>query len=75
MARPLRIEYPDAVYHVFSRGNERKAIFRSAQDYDLFLDILRDSALTYNVLVHAYSLMPNHFHILIHTGRSPVGKH
>ncbi len=67
MGRPLRIEYPDAVYHVFSRGNERKSIFRSAHDYNLFLDILSDSALTYNFLVHAYSLMPNHFHILIET--------
>src|SRR3989338_7565769 len=67
MCRPLRLEFPGAVYHVFSRGNERKAIFRSPADYELFLGILRDSSLTFNVLVHAYSLMPNHFHLLVET--------
>ena len=67
MGRPLRLEFQDAVYHVFSRGNERKAIFRCAADYERFLSILRDCALTFNVLIHAYSLMPNHFHLLIET--------
>jgi len=67
MGHPLRLEFQGAVYHVFSRGNERKAIFRSHADYELFLDMLRDCALTFNVLVHAYSLMPNHFHILVET--------
>ncbi len=67
MSRPLRLEFQGAVYHVFSRGNERKAIFRSHTDYELFLDILRDCALTLNVLVHAYCLMPNHFHLLVET--------
>lgn len=67
MGRPLRLEFQGAVYHVFSRGNERKAIFRSAADYELFLGILSDCAMTFNVLVHAYSLMPNHFHLLVET--------
>ncbi len=67
MGRPLRLEFQGAVYHVFSRGNERKAIFRSHVDYELFLGMLRDLALTFNVIVHAYSLMPNHFHLLIET--------
>lgn len=40
MARPLRIEYPEAYYHVTSRGNERKAIFRDDTDREKFLDVL-----------------------------------
>ncbi len=67
MTRPLRIEYPGAVYHLFSRGNEHKDIFRSNIDYELFLDILKDTSELYDFLVHAYCLMPNHFHMLIET--------
>jgi len=59
MARPLRIEYPGAVYHVTSRGNERKAIFRDDQDQKMFLDTLADVTLRYNWLCHAYCLMEN----------------
>ena len=55
MARPLRIEFPGAVYHVTSRGNERKAIFRDDQDRKMFLDILANAALRYNWLCHALS--------------------
>jgi putative transposase len=40
MARPLRIEYPGAIYHVLSRGDRREAIFRSDADRKLFLDLL-----------------------------------
>ncbi|HDL20932.1 MAG TPA: hypothetical protein ENH30_06615 [Nitrospirae bacterium] len=43
MARPLRIEYPGAFYHITSRGNERKAIFRSARDREKFLSYLESS--------------------------------
>ena len=55
MARPLRIEFPGAVYHVTIRGNERKAIFRDDQDRKMFLDILANAALRYNWLCHALS--------------------
>ena len=61
MARPLRIEFPGAVYHVTSRGNERKAIFRDDQDRKMFLDTLADVTLRYNWLCHAYCLMDNHY--------------
>ena len=64
MSRPLRIEYPGACYHVYSRGNERKDIFRSPIDYELFLGILKDASQLYGFLVHAWCLMPNHFHII-----------
>lgn len=67
MARPLRVEFPNAVYHVYSRGNERREIFRSGTDYELFLGILADCSARFDFLIHAYSLMPNHFHLLIET--------
>ena len=67
MARPLRIEYPGAHYHVMNRGNQRQTVFRSAADYALFLGKLADFAELYNVQVLCYCLMPNHFHGYIRT--------
>jgi len=67
MARPLRIEFPGAVYHITSRGNERKAIFRDDRDRKMFLDTLKDITLRYHWLCHAYCLMENHYHLLIDT--------
>lgn len=67
MARPLRIEFPGAVYHVTSRGNERKEIFKDDRDRKMFLDTLEDVILRYNWLCHAYCLMENHYHLLIET--------
>jgi len=67
MARPLRIEYPDAVYHVTSRGNARNYIFHSDQDREKFLFILDTVVRRFNWLCHAYCLMDNHYHLLIET--------
>src|SRR3989338_8964214 len=67
MARPLRIESAGAFYHVMSRGNERKAVFREEADYELFLETLKDASERFDVLVHAWCLMPNHLHLLIQT--------
>ena len=67
MARPLRIEYPGAVYHITSRGNEKKAVFKDDQDRDLFLKILAQVNKRYHWLCHAYCLMDNHYHLLIET--------
>lgn len=67
MARPLRIEFSDAFYHVFSRGNEKKPIFYAHEDFALFLAILKECCERYCVWVHAFCLMPNHFHLLIQT--------
>jgi putative transposase len=64
MARPLRIQYPGAVYHLTCRGNERRDIFRDEDDRQVFLRILSQSLNTYSVLLHAYVLMDNHFHLL-----------
>ena len=72
MARPLRIEYPDAVYHVTARGNAKNDIFHSDTDRNTFLKILSGVVLRYNWLCHAYCLMDNHYHLLIETGREFV---
>lgn len=67
MARPLRIEYPGAVYHITSRGNARQAIFFDDADRRGFLEILARAVDRYNWLCHAYCLMDNHYHLLIET--------
>jgi putative transposase len=67
MARPLRIEYDGAVYHITSRGNEKKPIFRNEEDRENFLKTLNDVNNRYNWLCHAYCLMNNHYHLIIET--------
>ncbi|MFA5867129.1 MAG: transposase [Actinomycetota bacterium] len=67
MARPLRIEYPGAVYHVMSRGDGRKSIVRTNKDREAFLVILEEAAKRFNVLIHGYCLMTNHYHLLVET--------
>lgn len=67
MARPLRIEYPGAVYHITSRGNEKKDIFRDNIDRESFLNILFKVNNRYNWTCYAYCLMDNHYHIVIET--------
>ncbi|MBM4261080.1 MAG: transposase [Deltaproteobacteria bacterium] len=67
MARPLRIEYDGAFYHVTSRGNERKAIFKDDSDRNLFLAILGQVIERFHWLCHAYCLMGNHYHLVIET--------
>jgi REP element-mobilizing transposase RayT len=67
MARPLRIEYAGAVYHITSRGNEKKAVFKTDQDRVNFLNTLRHVNKRYNWICHAYCLMENHYHLLIET--------
>jgi putative transposase len=67
MARPLRIEFPDALYHVTSRGNARAPIFLTGSDRNLFLETLGGVVERFHWLCHAYCLMPNHYHLLIKT--------
>jgi putative transposase len=67
MSRPLRIEYPGAVYHITTRGNARKRIFKDANDRETFLEVLGMVVKKYNWLCHAYCLMDNHFHLIIET--------
>jgi len=70
LARQLRIEYPGALYHVTSRGNEKKDIFRSIKDRDKFLSYLSSAWERHGAVFHAYCLMSNHFHLMVET---PLG--
>jgi putative transposase len=67
MARPLRIEYPGAVYHVTGRGNARQDVFLCDEDRLGFLAILEQVNRRYNWICHAYCLMDNHYHLVIET--------
>ena len=67
MARPLRITFPGAFYHVTSRGNERKNIYKSKRDREKFLEYLGEAHERYGAIIHAYCLMTNHYHLLIET--------
>ncbi len=67
MARPLRIEYPGAVYHITTRGNARQGIYDDDSDRRLFLGVLASTVERYNWICHAYCLMDNHYHLLLET--------
>ena len=69
MARPLRLEYPGAIYHVTARGNARRAIFRSDPDRFRFLDKLSALRELHRVEVYAFALMTNHYHLVVCTPR------
>ncbi len=74
MTRPLRIEYEGAFYHVLSRGNERKEIFRDDKDRILFTEILGEMSARFSVDIFAYVLMGNHYHLLLRTNRANISK-
>ena len=67
MARQLRIEYPGAVYHVMARGNDRARIFLSVADRQHFLQVLADALARHQVILHAFVLMGNHYHLVVRT--------
>ena len=67
MARPLRITYTGAFYHITSRGNEQKNIFKSRQDREKFLEYFESAVERYDAVIHSYCLMDNHYHLLIET--------
>ena len=71
MVRPLRLEFPGALYHVISRGNERGPIFLDDSDRTDFLRYLGTAVRKEAFLLHAYCLMGNHYHLLLET---PEGK-
>ena len=71
MSRPIRIEFPNALYHVTSRGDRREAIFEDDDDRLLFLQTLGQVVEQFNWLCYAWCLMDNHYHLLIQT---PDGK-
>lgn len=67
MARPLRLEYPGAVYHITSRGNAQADIFLDDGDRRLFLRVLADAVERHAWRLYAYCLMGNHYHLLLET--------
>jgi putative transposase len=67
MARPLRVEFPGAVYHITSRGNRGERIYLDNYDREDFLRILCSVVNRFNWLCHTYCLMDNHYHLLIET--------
>ncbi len=74
MARQLRIEYPGALYHVTSRGNEKKDIFWNLADREKFLAYLESAAEKYDAVFHAYCLMSNHFHLMLETPQGNLSR-
>ena len=64
MARPQRIEYEGAVYHVTIRGNERKAIFKDDNDRERFIKVMEDSVQRFDVRLYLFCLMTNHMYTL-----------
>lgn len=74
MARPLRIEYAGAWYHVSNRGFGRQILFQDRTAYQLFLDLLSDAHNRYQIQIHAYCLLDNHYHLLIHTPLPNLGR-
>lgn len=74
MGRQNRVEFPNTIYHIFSRGNNKAVIFADAQDYNVFLKHLKETKKENDFSFYAYCLMPNHFHLLIETLEAPVSK-
>ena len=67
MARKLRLEYPGAIYHLMNRGDRREPIFQDDRDHEIFLETLGQATQKTGWQVHAYCLMPNHFHLVVET--------
>ena len=74
MARPWRIEFEGALYHVFSRGNEQRDIYRDSEDRLSFMDSLGEMSERFEIDIFAYVLMNNHYHILLRTNRANLSK-
>ncbi len=67
MTRSIRIQFPGAFYHIFSRGNAKQGIFLEDSDRDRFLHLLSNTVNRYEWIVHGYCLMSNHYHLLLET--------
>jgi putative transposase len=74
MARQWRIEYPGAIYHVLSRGNNRQKIFMTDDDRHCFFDLLETLSSRFHINIYAYVLMGNHYHLLLQTTEKNLSK-
>ena len=74
MSRPLRIEYPDAWYHVMNRGRRLESIFSDEEDYKLFIELLQETSEMWNIRIAAYCLMPTRLLASLMAGAIVPGK-
>src|SRR6266480_2644129 len=74
MARALRLQFEDAIYHLCARGNRREHIFTVDKDYRRFEELLAQSLDRYQAELHAYVLLPNHFHLVARTLRPNLSR-
>ncbi|MEA3469107.1 MAG: transposase [Thermodesulfobacteriota bacterium] len=74
MSRPLRIEYSGAWYHLMNRGRRGDIIFAVQNDREIFLALLQEAAILWNVKIAAYCLMDNHYHILAQTPQGNLAR-
>lgn len=74
MSRPLRIEYPNAFYHVMNRGLNRQPIYLIDDDYEIFLEVVKESAKFFDIRIISFCLMPNHYHLLIQTPKANLSR-
>ncbi len=69
MARPLRVEFENAIYHLCARGNAGQMVFCDERDYARFLKLLGESAQRFEAAILCFVLMGNHFHLVAQTHR------
>ena len=74
MSRPLRIQFSGAWYHVMNRGRRAENIFHDKDDYQMFVDLLKETSKMWNIRISAYCLLPNHYHILVQTPEANISR-
>ena len=74
MARPLRLEFSGALYHVTSRGDRREDIYLDDDDRETWLSVLETVCQRFNWVVHAYCQMSNHYHLVVETPDGNLSK-
>ena len=74
MSRPVRIEFPGAIYHITSKGSKGQTIFRDREDRAVFLNILDNVVSRFSWLVHSYVLMDEHFHLVVEVLEANLSK-
>lgn len=74
MARPYRLQLENCIYHITSRGDDRKKIFISEYDFEKFLEYIKLAKEKYKFYLYAYALMSNHYHLLLETSQPNISK-
>lgn len=74
MTRPLRIEFPGALYHVTARGDQHNAIYRDDTDRYIWLEMLGLACARFHIVIHAYCQMTNHFHLMVETAEGNLAQ-